>query len=105
MSRLAQAWKAVLAFLLPGLIILGDTLQAGEDVTGRVVLLALITSAVTSGAVYGVRNASPPGRHRAGDQQPNGGFYVRDDGWSAVELLVVVILVVILLLLLGLLPR
>jgi hypothetical protein len=57
-TRIAEAWKAVVAFLLPGLSILLAHALTDEPFSQRVFVVALLTAVVTSGAVYGVKNAA-----------------------------------------------
>jgi hypothetical protein len=50
-----QYWKAILAFLAPGVILLGEGVLS-ENLTGNEVRRALLTAVVTSVIVYAKKN-------------------------------------------------
>jgi hypothetical protein len=89
MTTIRQAWKAVVAFLLPGLSILLAHALTDEPWTQRVFVVALLTAVVTSGAVYRVRNGADP--------DPTTSTPQYDRGMSSVEVLLVGILICVLL--------
>lgn len=66
MTNLAQYWKAVLAFIVPGVVTLGSAITAGSDGGNRITSTEWLTAAfacvLTAGAVYGKANADPDNR-------------------------------------------
>lgn len=63
MSAVAQAWKAVVAFLAPGLLLaLEPIVTSGELPTSETLTRALVVAVVTSGLVWLKTNGSTPER-------------------------------------------
>lgn len=61
MSNLAQYWKAILGFVVPGVVTLGSAITDGSDggssITGTEWVTAAIACVLTAGAVYSKANA------------------------------------------------
>ena len=64
MNTAAQYWKAVLAFIVPGVVILGTSITVGSDggagITSSEWLMAAFSCILTAGAVAAKGNAPPP---------------------------------------------
>jgi len=67
-------WKAVVAFIAPGLVVIGSAITAGSDggtrITTTEFVSALIAMFVTSGVVYATPNKDKRGRHQTESVQP-----------------------------------
>ncbi len=77
MPNLAQYWKAILGFIVPGVVTLGSAITDGSDGGSRITatewVTALIACVLTAGAVAAKANAPQvagpqPGQFPAGDQ-------------------------------------
>jgi hypothetical protein len=97
-NRLAQAWKAVVAFFAPGLLLLAErVLLADGDVDSTLLSRALIVGAATSVVVWATRNgASPDGTTSTPDTGHN-------DVGGILGVLLIVVLVLVVLSLTGVL--
>jgi hypothetical protein len=60
MGNVGKYWKAVVAFVGPGAVVVGSSLAAGSDGGSKITqaewLTALIACVVTSAGVYAVKN-------------------------------------------------
>lgn len=61
MNRIAPYWKAVVAFIAPGAVLLGGAVLEGSDggsvITGSEIVTALVACVVTAAGVYRADNA------------------------------------------------
>lgn len=66
-QRLGPYWKAVLAFIAPGAVIIGssvlETSDAGTAITSAEWITAAVACIVSAGAVYTVPNETERPRH------------------------------------------
>lgn len=64
MNTLAQYWKAILGFVVPGAVIIGSSVLEGSDggtaITGSEWVTAAVACVVTAGAVAAKGNADAP---------------------------------------------
>lgn len=58
--NIREAWKALVAFLAPGLLLLLEPVVRGDPLTGDTLTRALIVAAATSALVYVKKNADSP---------------------------------------------
>lgn len=58
--KITEAWKAVLAFLGPGLVLIGEQVLFDGTVTWETVKRSLVAGLATSLLVYVKRNAASP---------------------------------------------
>lgn len=70
MNALQPYAKAVVGFLAPGLLILGNALVQGDPVTAELALKALGAALVAGLAVYAVPNRDPHGARQDESVQP-----------------------------------
>ena len=61
--KIAQYWKAVVGFVVPGAVIIGSAVTAGSDggshITAAEWVTAVVACVVTSGGVAAATNAPP----------------------------------------------
>ena len=79
LDTLRPCLKAVVAFLGPGLLILGQAAMRGEPITTSLALTALGTAVVTALGVYVVPNTDTHGDHQEESVQPPEPGRHRDD--------------------------
>jgi hypothetical protein len=93
------AWKAVVAFLAPGLLLLLEPVVRGDTLTGDTLTRALIVAGATSLAVWLKRNgaSADPATSTPGPSLPP------QAGLTTVEVVLLVLVVVVILAILGLL--
>ena len=70
MTAIQPYLKAVVGFLAPGLLILGNALVQGDPITAELALKALGTALVAGLAVYAVPNRDPNGERQDESVQP-----------------------------------
>ena len=67
--NISQAWKAVMAFVSPGAVIIGSAVLTSSDggaaITSGELVTALVACVVTSATVYGAPNRPSAGPDRA----------------------------------------
>lgn len=65
MKNVGKYWKAVVAFVGPGAVVIGSSLTAGSDGGSKITtgewVTALIACVVTSAGVYAAKNKPPAG--------------------------------------------
>lgn len=93
MNRIREAWKAVLAFIAPGAVLIVERLLADGAVDGETLRRSLIAGALTSALVYFKRNGASPSQTTSTPQT--------DAGISVVEGVLIVLLVLVILLVVG----
>lgn len=75
MTKLAQYWKGVLAFVGPGAVIIGSSVLTGSDggtaITTAEWVTAAVACVVTSGLVVTKSNADPLDTQPGGPQDPD----------------------------------
>ena len=64
MNSFAQHWKAILGFVVPGVVTLASAVApssgGGTRITSTEWITAMLACVLTSGAVYAKSNAAPP---------------------------------------------
>ena len=71
---IAPYWKAVVAFVTPGAVVIGSAVLEGSDggstITGAEWVTAIVACVVTAGGVWAVPNRDPSGEHQDESTQP-----------------------------------
>lgn len=74
MKKIAPYWKALIAFVTPGLLLIGSAVlessAGGESITTGEAITALVTMVVTSGGVLAKGNKDPERKHQDESVQP-----------------------------------
>lgn len=87
MNRLAPYWKAFVAFVAPGAVVLGSSVLDGSDGGSTITLAEIVTASVacivSAAAVYRVPNVETENDRRddAGQEEPLDEKPVDSDGY------------------------